>query len=103
MLSAALPVATETLTATVWKPYTDKFGLIHSKPVDPPPPLSSPTTAGPSTDNGLLYTAEACVIVGVRNVTYNRAEIASGVRASQVVPGLFQPFPSESQRHGSHR
>ncbi len=93
VLSAALPVAAQTFTAAVWEPYTDKYGLIHSKPVQPPPPPGGPSTAEPSTNNGLLYTAEASVIMQLRNVTYDKAQIAAGVKASQVVPGLFNRSP----------
>jgi hypothetical protein len=76
----------QSFTADVWTPYTDRFGLIHTKPVDP-------TTRDPSTNNGLLYTAEACTIMQLKNVSYDKAKIAAAVSASQVEPGLFRRSP----------
>ena len=56
----ALPVGAQNLTWDTWAPYWHRFGLIHSVFVDK-------TTRDPSTKNGLLYTAEACVIMQLRN------------------------------------
>ena len=89
-LCATSPLPAQTFTASVFEPYTDKYGLIYSQPVNPPPP---PFIAGPANDNGLLYTAEACVIMQLRNVPYNRTQIAAGVKAAQVVPGLYNHSP----------
>jgi hypothetical protein len=85
-----LPVAAQNLTWDTWAPYRDRFGLIHSVPVDK-------TTQDPSTNNGLLYTAEACVIMQLRRVSYDRSAIASTIASCEVKPGLFRRSPTNPQ------
>jgi hypothetical protein len=75
-------------TADVWKPYTDKYGMIHTRKVG--------ADGGPSTDNGPLFTAEACTIMQLQNVGYDRAKIAHGLEADQVRPGLFKRSPTST-------
>jgi len=72
--------------SSVWAPYTDRFGLIHSEPVDP-------TTRDPKTNNGLLYTAEACAIMQLSHVSYDRAKFREAIKASEVMPGLYNRSP----------
>jgi hypothetical protein len=49
----------------------------------------------PSTNNGLLYTAEACVIMQLQSVTYDRTKIAAAVTGNEVKPGLFRRSPTD--------
>jgi hypothetical protein len=93
LILPALPVAAESLTWSVWAPYQDKIGLIHSVLVDK-------TTRGPSTANGLLYTSEACVIMQLRNVAYDRNAIAATMKACEVKPGLFRRSPVQTDQEG---
>jgi hypothetical protein len=48
----------------------------------------------PASNNGLLYTAEACTIMQLQGVGYDRSRIASGLAADQVMPGLFKRAPA---------
>jgi hypothetical protein len=73
-------------TADVWKPYTDKFGMIHTTKVG--------ADGNPASNNGLLYTAEACTIMQLQGVSYDRSRIASGLAAYQIMPGLFKRAPA---------
>jgi cation transport regulator ChaB len=75
-------IAAQTLTPSVWYPYTDRDGLIHSVKVG--------SDRGPSTNNGLLYTAEACVIMQLNNVAYDRKQLSDAVKSAQVKPGLYR-------------
>jgi hypothetical protein len=90
LVLAAVPVAAQNLTWDTWAPYRDRFGLIHSVLVDK-------ATRDPSTNNGLLYTAEACVIMQLRGVNYDRSAIASAIASCEVKPGLFRRSPSNPQ------
>ena len=87
------PVAAQTLTPGVWADYTSR-GLIYDQKVDP-------KTKEPKTDNGLLYTAEACVIMQLSGVNYDalKGGIADALKASQIEPGLFSPSPDPEKRH----
>ena len=85
-----LGIAAQNLTWDSWTPYRDRFGLIHSVPVDK-------TTRNPSTNNGLLYTSEACVIMQLRNVNYDRRAIVSTIASCEVKPGLFRRSPTNPQ------
>jgi hypothetical protein len=81
--------AAQSWTAEEFTPYTDQYGLIHDKP--PTSEVLIPS------GNGLLYTAEACVIMQLSKVSYDRKKIADGVRDSQVKskPGLFNRGPTK--------
>jgi hypothetical protein len=68
----------------VWDPYRDRDGLIHTQKVGPPP------NDGPSTNNGLLYTAEACVIMQLSNVSCDRQTFSDAVSTAVVKPGLYR-------------
>ncbi|WP_158793815.1 hypothetical protein [Granulicella sp. L60] len=89
VLLTASPVSAQSFTSAVWAPYTDRYGIIHSVPVDK-------KSRDPSTNNGLLYTAEACVMMRLQNVSYDRARIAAGVQGDQVKPGLFRRSPIDT-------
>lgn len=89
------PVAAQTLTAASWDDYTDRFGIIHTKKVDP-------STRDPKTDNGLLYTAEACTIMEMRHVSYDRARMAAGIKADEVKPGLYRHTPLKLEQPEAH-
>jgi hypothetical protein len=91
---ATPPVLAQSFTSAVWAPYTDHYGIIHSVPVDT-------KARNPSTNNGLLYTAEACVIMKLQNVNYDRAQMAAGVQADQVKPGLFRRTPTNTSDYES--
>jgi hypothetical protein len=94
-LATSLALSTATVSAQnlswdTWAPYRDRFGLIDSVLVDK-------TTRDPSTNNGLLYTAEACVIMQLRGVTFDRNAIASAIASCEVKPGLFRRSPTNPQ------
>jgi hypothetical protein len=94
-LIGAPPVAAQTLTAASWDDYTDRFGIIHSEKVEHP-------NRDPKTDNGLLYTAEACAIMQMRNVSYDRNRIAAGIKADEVKPGLYRRSPLKLDQLEAH-
>jgi hypothetical protein len=83
--SVSSGVKTE-LTWDSWKPYQDRYGLIHSKLIE--------ADHKPKTGNGLLYTAEACVIMQLRNVAFDTNAIAATLASCQLKPGLFCRDPS---------
>lgn len=93
LLVSFLPVGAvtaQTLTWHSWDPYTDKYGLINDSPVDK-------STGIPSTNNGPLYTAEACTIMQLRNVPYDRTSIASAIARCEVKKGLYEHSPWDAQ------
>jgi hypothetical protein len=94
-LIGASPVAAQTLTAASWDDYTDRFGIIHTEKVDLP-------NRDPKTDNGLLYTAEACAIMQMKNVSYDRNRIAAGIKANEVKPGLYRRTPLKLDHLEAH-
>jgi hypothetical protein len=81
----------DALTPDVWKPFQDRFGLIHSVLVDP-------ANLSPSTGNGLLYTAEACIIMKLRKVDFDGKAIAATFASCQVKPGLFRRSPVQDDQ-----
>jgi hypothetical protein len=85
MCSAVLPMAAQDLTPAVWAPYTDRYGIIHNNKVN--------DHRDPSSDNGQLFTAEACVIMELSHVSYDKGKIAAGLKADQVKPGLYNRSP----------
>ena len=68
------------LTYESWKPYQDKYGLIHT--------ILAVPGGESQTGNGLLYTAIACTIMQLRNVAYDRIAIAAAIASCEVEPGL---------------
>jgi hypothetical protein len=71
----------------VWVDYQDYYCFIHTtKPKDQDPGADN---------NGLLYTAEACTIMQLQNVSYDRNDIATGLPHWQVEghPGLYRHAP----------
>lgn len=77
-----------------WAPYTDRYNLIHT--------VKTGANGEPSTGNGLLYTAYACVTMSMRRTAYNKDGIAEGVRQSQVKVGLFGRGPSKLNDQNAH-
>jgi hypothetical protein len=88
--SSNLSGAAPTLSWHSWDPYRDRFGLINSVLVDQ-------ATHNPSTNNGPLYTAEACVIMQLRKVAYDRNAIASAIASCEVEKGLYRHSPTDPQ------
>jgi hypothetical protein len=88
--SSNLSGAAPTLSWHTWDPYRDRFGLINSVLVDQ-------ATHNPSTNNGPLYTAEACVIMQLRKVAYDRNAIASAIASCEVEKGLYRHSPTDPQ------
>jgi hypothetical protein len=76
-----------------WKDYRDRYGLIHTEIVK---------NGEPSTGNGLLYTAYACVSMQLRNISYDKDQMAEAIRNSQVKPGLFGRGPSKLNDQNAH-
>jgi hypothetical protein len=92
-LIGAAPVAAQDLTASVWDEYTDRYWMINSEKVNPSrDPLG----------NGLLYTAEACTIMEMKNVSYDKGRIADGIKADEVKPGLFARAPTKLDQFETH-
>jgi hypothetical protein len=94
-----LPAKAQTLTWQTWDPYTDFYGLINSElvRVSYPDGALAPKTGLPSTNNGPLYTAEACVIMELKKVPYDRNAIAAAIAKCQVKKGLYEHSPWDAQ------
>ncbi len=71
----------------VFSDYQDYYCIVHTK---------RPQDRDPGADyNGLLFTAEACTIMQLQNVIYDRNDIATGLPHWQVEghPGLYRHAP----------
>lgn len=71
----------------VFSDYQDYYCIVHT---------TKPRDRDPGADNnGLLYTAEACTIMQLQNVSYDRNDIATGLPHWQVEghPGLYRHAP----------
>jgi hypothetical protein len=71
----------------VFSDYQDYYCIVHTK---------KPQDRDPGADNnGLLYTAEACTIMQLQNVSYDRNDIDTGLPHWQVEghPGLYRHAP----------
>ncbi|MFL6417203.1 MAG: hypothetical protein ACJ74Y_16200 [Bryobacteraceae bacterium] len=90
---ASTGVKTE-LTWDSWNPYRDRYGLIHTKKPDDP-------NRDPKTNNGLLYTAEACTIMQALGVPFPRDVILNAYHACQREPGLYNHSPTNHTDQGS--
>jgi predicted nucleic acid-binding Zn-ribbon protein len=92
LLALGSAARAEDQTPAPWVPYEDRFGLFHSIKVD---------SAGDPMGNGLLYTGEACLMMQLRGVAFDRNRIASGLEKSQVSKGLFRTDPTNDHDQAS--